>query len=449
MSRLPAGLAAGLLWCLSANLPAQGQSAGPQEGAGDAAVASAIAQAEANRPVEADDLEVIEAGPGQALRSRFLAENPDARQHVFDLSTSAAGSAGAALRLTSIWAGRSGTLVQIAGLPRPGKPNSAVMRRDTLALRAAGFTAKSARLLEFAGAQELRDPRGGSAIVVKEGDTVYLLFEPIDDYQPFRLQHALDGGGGVYDYFDKLDPRWRDRYDDAYRAATSPEKMKDFIVAFARNDPDNRVREVFVRLIGLMRKQNTFEGYYNAYLLLQEPADLKQASRLARTNEHKAQIEHMAVATLVDKSRLIDFTLSPTRTSSESGEGGCWWGCKYNFSLLRPIKGSISVQLNPRSPIKLTQGHYRLVLNATVFVPRVENRKSVWEGDYDGAHDQNSNKQIVIELHPPHYRASVNYELEAAYLGFFQRGSAGGYKAIWSTGDPKVTFSYQSMELIQ
>lgn len=446
MSRPLFALTAGLLCSLG--LPAQGQSAGPQEGAGDAAVASAMAQAEANRPVEADGLEVIKAGPGQALRSRFLAENPDARQHAFDLSTSAAGSAGAALRLTSVWAGRGGTLVQITGLPRPGKPNSAVMRHDTLALRAAGPTAKSARLLEFAGAQELRDPRGGSAIVVKEGDTVYLLFEPIDDYRPFRLQHALDGGG-VHDYFDTLDPRWRDRYDDAYRAATSPEKMKDFIVAFARNDPDNRVREVFVRLIGLMRQQNTFEGYYNAYLLLQEPADLKQASRLAHSSEHKAKIEHMAVATLADKSRLIDFTLSPDRTASSSHEGGCWMGCKYNFSLIRPIKGSISVQLNPRSPIKLTQGHYRLVLNAAVFVPRTENRRSNWEGNYDGENNQNSNKQIVIELHPPNYRASVNYELEPASLAFFQRGSAGGYKGVWSIGDPKVTFSYQSMELIQ
>ena len=92
MSRPLFALTAGLLCSLG--LPAQGQSAGPQEGAGDAAVASAMAQAEANRPVEADGLEVIKAGPGQALRSRFLAENPDARQHAFDLSTSAAGSAG-------------------------------------------------------------------------------------------------------------------------------------------------------------------------------------------------------------------------------------------------------------------------------------------------------------------------------------------------------------------
>ena len=123
--------------------------------------------------------------------------------------------------------------------------------------------------------------------------------------------------------------------------------------------------------------------------------------------------------------------------------------CKYNFTLLHPIKGSISVHLNPKSPIKLTQGHYRLVLNATVFVPRRENRRSSWEGNYDGEHNQNSTKQIVIELRPPHYRSSVDYELEPANLAFFQRGSAGGYKAIWSTGDPKVTFSYQSMELIQ
>lgn len=425
--------------CLGLSLQAQAQTA---PAAGEPSSATTMAEA-----AKADNLEILQTGPGQALRKRFLSENPGARQHQFGLQSPDPN--GPALRLNTIWAGPKGTLVSLSGLPRPGKLNSSVMRRDTLALAdPSGYV--RARLKDVAGAKELRDPRGGSAIMINPGDEVYLLFEPMDDYQPFRLQHSVNDGSGDFDYFGTLDPRFRDRYDNAYNAATTPEKMTEFITGFAANDPDNRVREVFVRLIGLMRQQNTFEGYYNAYLLLQEVDDLRQASRLARTSEHQAKIENMAVATLVDKSRLIDFTLSPDRTSTSEAEGSCWIRCQYNFSSSRAVKGSLSVRLNPKSPIKLAQGHYRLTLNATLFVPRHENRRGdFWSGNYDGPSNQEKTTPIVIELHPPLYQATVRYDLGEAILAFFERSMTWEYyKSVWSVGDPQVTFSYQSMELI-
>jgi len=417
------------------------------DNANDAALRQKLETSEASRQKAPENIQVIDADPSLALLNKFMKANPRAREHDFDLpSTGINGGQGPALSLRHIWVGTSGTLVEVRGLSRSDKPNSAVMRRDTLVL--VDRNGIASHLLDLSGAQELRDPRGGSAIVVHPGDTVYLLFNKINDYLPFGMKHSVDSGGTV-DYFGVLDPRFRERYDEAYKQATTPDKMKDFIVEFARNDPGGHVREVFTKLIGLMRAQETFEGYYNSYLLLQDSNDLRHASRLARNDDHKAKIEHMAVATLVDKSRLIDFSVTPAQSVTDENEGSCWMACNYNFSARRPIKGVVSVQLNKKSPITLRHGNYRVTFSADVFVPRTEQRRSAWLGNRDGESNLRWSQDVVVELRPPSYRGAVDYDLGAAQLAFFQRGSMGGYEAHWSTGDPQVTFSYKQMELVK
>lgn len=401
---------------------------------------------ETERDASSNDVQVVDASPAKAFLNQFLNDNPAPRQYSYDTVFTNKDSAGEpALQLKRIWVGNSGALVEVLGLPRTGKKTSAVIRRDTLAIES--IKGGSYDLKTFAGAQELRDPRGGSAIVVYPGDTAYLLFAPINDYYPFKIRHVIDSGN-VYDYFGILDPRFRERYDNAFREAVTPEKMKDFIVEFAKNDPDNRVRGVFVNLIGLMRAQNTFEGYYHTYLLLQDPNDLRMASKLARNNDHKAKIEHMAVATLVDKSRLIKFSLNPVQAATYNDEASCFMFCKYNFSALRPIKGNLTVKLSDKPVIKLAHGSYRVTFSASAFVPRIEQRRSAWLGDRDGESNLSWTKDVMLELRPPDYQGSVAYDLGNAKLTFFQRGSMGGYEAHWPTGDPEVKFTFKSMELI-
>jgi len=393
-----------------------------------------------------NDLEIIEANTTSALLDRFLAEHPNARKHTFALKSIDHSAGGPAIELKNIWADESATLALVVGLHREGNDKSAVMRRDTLSL--VDSKGHWHHLLEFSGAQEIRDVRGGSAIIIHPSDQTYLLFEAVDDYHPFTMRHSVESLGEL-DYFGKLDPRFQNRYDDAYHAAVTPEKMKDFIVEFARNDPDNRVRGVFVKFIQLMRAQNSFEGYYHAYLLLQDPADLKAASKLARTTEHKAKVEHMAVTTLLDKSRLFTLSVKPNKTRAEESRGSCLLLCNYNFTAKRPVTGTITVALNPNSPIILQYGTYKVSFSGRVFVPRKGQRRSNWTGNFDGDKNESWSNDIVVKFSPPYRTQTINYNLGDVTLAFFQRGSAGGYEALWTTGDPQVTIAYQGVELVQ
>ena len=398
-----------------------------------------------------DAIETVAPDTRRELLTKFLAANPGAKLHALNLPMNAHADTTEApgLRLNRMWVGKEGTLVEIEGLPVQGRRVSAVIRLDTFAL----VSSKGTTIAQAAeGATLQKDKRGGSALLVMPGEKLLALFEAVDDYQPMKLQHTLRGQW-PYIYFENIDPRFRERYSASYQAAaaaaSTPEQMKDFLVEFAANDPDGKAREVFLKLINAMRAQNTFEGFYNVYLLLQDPEDARKASALARSDEHRSKMEHIAVATLTDKNRLFSFDFSLDPSSSSSREGGCAMLCKYNFSATRPVSGRISVRLQPGSPIKLKQATYKVVLTADVQMPRTKIRESFWKGNYDGPDNISYSQDISVIVSPPNYSATAAAPLGSLLVAWFERGSAGGYEGAWATGDASIQIKLKSVELVK
>lgn len=397
-----------------------------------------------------DDSEVIAPDTKQELIAKFMAINPDAHLHVLNMLTNgyADSAEKGGLRLNRLWVGSGGTLLEIEGLPVTGRTASAVIRQDTFQLINKGGIA---RLQGFEGASQLKDRRGGGAIVLKPYEKLLALFDPVDDAYPMRLQHVVTNSQ-PYVYFDAIDPHFKKRYTAGYQVAlaptATPEQMKDFLVEFASNDPENKAKEVFLKLINAMRAQKTFEGYYNAYLLIQDPEDARKASALARTDEHRIKIENMAVATLADKNRLFDFDLRINPTSTNSSEGGCWMACKYNFKANRALSGQLNVRLQPSSPIKLKQASYKVAFAAHIEMPRWKIRESFWLGNFNGSNDVSYDQNVVVTVTPPNYSASVPVQLGSLEVAFFQRGSAGGYEGAWATDNATVQLKITSVELL-
>lgn len=395
------------------------------------------------------DVESIRADTSRSLLKKFMDENPNAREHVVGKNSAGLdeGLSNPALHLKRVLVGDHGTLLEIQALTRQGKKDSAIMRRDTLRLREYG--GRERPVTAFQGVEELRDPQGGSALVAKPGNTLYLLAGPIDDYHPFSLLHTTWSGNESV-YFENIDPRFRERYDASFAAATTPEKMKDFLTEFGKNDPDKRAPDVFMRLIKAMRAQNTFEGYYHAYLLMKEPQDAKAAMKLVKTEKQRAMMENMAVATLADKSRLIDFDLKLEKTTTSSGEGSCWLACRYNFSATRPVRGTLTVRAKTSdTPIKLRHGTYRVTLSATTKMPIHQKQESNWVGSYDESSVQTEDFAFNVTLSPPSYTASIPVNMGVVKVAFAQRGSMGGYTYFYATSDASVALGYKNMELVQ
>lgn len=432
MGRLSITVAGGLIY-IAAAIPSQ-----------------ALAQADSPSAKQSGEgSEIIAPDTKQELVAKFLSLNPDAHLHVLNMLMNgyADSAEKGGLRLTRLWVSAGATLLEIEGLPVAGRAASAVIRQDTFQLIYRGGTA---RLQSFEGASQLKDRRGGGAIVIKPTEKLLALFDPVDDAYPMHLQHVVNKNQ-AYVYFEAIDPHFKKRYTAGYQTAlapnATPEQMKDFLVEFAANDPDNKSKEVFLKLINAMRAQNTFEGYYNAYLLIQDPEDARKASALARTDEHRAKIENMAVATLADKNRLFDFDfrINPTRTNSS--EGSCWIACQYNFKANRALNGQLNVRLQPTSPIKLKQASYKVSLTAHVEMPRWKIQESFWLGNYDGPNNVSYDQDMVVTVAPPNYSASVEAQLGSLEVAFFQRGTAGGYEGAWATENATVQLKIKSVEL--
>lgn len=396
-----------------------------------------------------DTVETIQADTSREIERRFRTENPVIREHVIGKMSDVYEDRNPGLRLERVLVGSTGTLLQISGLARPGKSNSAVIRKDTFRIREAGGAIRALKF--FDGVTEMRDSKGGAALIVKPGDSLFAWFEPVDDYRPFSVEHHT-WDYKPFVYFESIDPRFRERYDnvfvDANRPDATPEQMKDFLVEFARSDPDKRAGPIFLKLVQRMRAQNSFEGFYHAYLLLQEPKDAKAASRLVRTDEHRRMMENVAVASLVDKSRLLDLDLRLDTTATKIAEGSCWMLCRYSFKALRPLKGVVTLRANVSgAPIKLQIGTYKVTLTATATMPRSKQVRSSWVGNFDGSNDQVISKDFTVTLAPPNYTATVPFDLGMLDLAFAERGSAGGYTLIWATGNATTTANFKLMEL--
>jgi hypothetical protein len=398
-------------------------------------------------------LERFSAESGDQLLKQFLRDNPRARQHKLGLISEAftEDPSNPALRLERVFVGPKGTLLEIVGLNRVGRPDSAVIAYSSL--RLIDFEKNEHPPLAFKGVGTVRDKRGEVALVVRPGERLYLLMAAIDDFRPFAL--AYMGADLQFSrYFDEIDPRYRERYDSlAERALVStatPEQMRDFLVEFARDDPERKAPQVFLALINKMRAQNTFEGYYNAYLLIQDPNDAKAAFRLSRTDAQKAQMENIAVATLADASRLFDMQFQVTPGSTSSAEGQCVLPCSSNFRASRTFGGSLTMKVRAGdAPIKLRHGSYKVTFDTELVVPRWLLRDSALHGKADQRSDDIRKGKVTLTLRPPDYSAAVNFEFGKFDIALFERGAGGGYTAYWADGEARATVKMRSVELAE
>lgn len=452
-------LACGLIFstCLTALTPVAAQSVSQVKD-------ESKATEPVKEPVAEEVLQTIPADTTRAILKQFKIDNPDAREHSLGLISEAftEDASNPALKLERMWVGGKGTLLEITGLQRIGQSNSAAIAPETLRLVNLK-TYQTAKLIAVDGVQQILDKRGGKVLLLKARDTMYLQMEPADDLQAMSLNYT-GWDNREAKYFDRIDPRFRERYETAFKSASgtgaTPEQMKDFLVEFVKQDPDKKAPVVFLALINKMRAQNTFEGYYQAYLLIKDPADAKAAYKLVRTDEHRTKMEAIAVTTLADKSRLLDMNLQMNPSSTKTSESDCSVGgllglfgiraCKYNFTANRSINGFLTVQAKQKgSPIKLSMGTYKVTFNKELTLPRWGIQESNYLGNFNRRSDEKIIEQISVILSPPNYVASLPIGFGSLDVVFFQRGVVGGYTTYYADGDAQATIRFKSMELIK
>lgn len=412
----------------------------------------------ASTPVDApstgaDATEIVELGTRGELRAKFLAAYPNARQHLLNMRMNAYDDrTPAGLRLNSIWVAPDSTMVEFEGLPLDGGRPSAVIHEGTFALHGKSGVA---RLVAAEGVRRLKDRAGGDALVVQPGQKLLALFGAVDDFQPFAISHQPPGGQRFV-YFQDIDPRFSERYarsaQKALAADATPEQMRDFIAEFANNDPQGKVREVFIKLLQKMRAQNTFEGSYTAYVLLREPSDARNAIRLARSDEHRASIEHMAVLTLEDKSRLVDFSFqvdTPKITTDYQEPRGGFWGMGKEVvrEAIAAISGVLRANLVNGRPIPLRFAAYDFKFRIRASAPQTGAQGGWFVSP--PAPEVSTSKVVTVRLGAGITTAVTPVDLGKLPIAYLDRGTSGGFTARWIKGDATLLVELISVEPVK
>lgn len=238
--------------------------------------------------------ETVKSAENALLRA-YEKDNPDARLFELSLSSEAwqEDAANPALRLERMWSAASGTLLELRGLQRKGQQVSALIDLESVQLRNLD-TAEVIEVLASDGGLRYEIANGKQVLRVLPSETVFLFLGPIDPMRPHSLRYK-NAQGRDDSYFDRIDPQFRERYDRMFARATARDanvdEMKAFLLGFVRQDPDSRVQKVFVALIGKLRAQKTFEGYYQAFKLIKDPADAAEAQKLVGNEEQRRKLE--------------------------------------------------------------------------------------------------------------------------------------------------------------
>lgn len=246
-----------------------------------------------NTSVSSDETNILPEDDISSVIRQFKTDSIQTREYQLGKVSEAYSEdrSNPALKLERVLSHDKGTLLDIIGLSRNGKKYSAIIDTDTLYLQSLN-SGKQYKLVLQVGGTQVEGKGDKKLLQVMPDEHIYLFFEPIDDFHAHSLRYT-NWAGRPDSYFDVIDPRFRERYDTSYGKANngSVEDMKSFLMEFARNDPDMRAQKVFVALINKLHSLNTFDGYYQAYQLVKDPADERAASKLARNEEQQAKLQ--------------------------------------------------------------------------------------------------------------------------------------------------------------
>lgn len=245
------------------------------------------------------------------LISRMKVELPGTREHGLNRVSEAyaENNGNPALRIDRMWVNEQNTLIELTGLRRKGNKFSAILDVNSLYLLDLNSNVRKKFLMNVGG-KAVDDPNGRQLVHLSPDEKIFLFFEPVADINPQSLRYT-NWTGAEDRYFDKIDPLFRQRYDASFQKASvrnaAVEDMKNFLLEFVSNDPDNRAKNIFIELIQTLRTAGTFDGYYQAYKLVKDPSDEQAAAKLAKTPDQQEKLAAaVALVRAAEASKLAE-----------------------------------------------------------------------------------------------------------------------------------------------
>lgn len=220
-------------------------------------------------------------------------------------------------------------------------------------------------------------------------------------------------------------------------AVTNTDKLLvEKVLSSNLNEKDEEQKAL---LIKIYRNKNNIDSYIKAYNLSKNKNDLRKSYEFAKNSEEKAKIEKLVFESLQNKDGLIHVEMNLEKaTFDDKQTNGGMFSKATIYGYVYP-RGNVSIRLNNNLPYQPTYGIYNVKLTFKTEIPRNYQLRSSWLGNKDKTDDISIDDIVEFQLKPPYNKLSKDFYFEGKTIAYFDRGSQGGYTAIWPSDDAKVS----------
>jgi hypothetical protein len=237
-------------------------------------------------------------------------------------------------------------------------------------------------------------------------------------------------------------------YADSFKRAKNKSDWQVFVKAYRNYDPSGLVRQAELKLIAIYRGEKTATGFSQAFKLSRDKADFNSLQAAAKNSADLTLLANAVFDIATNKGQFLnvsfDFNNVKLNTREQTNAGVF---SNYEFFGVQAISGSGSIRPAANSPLAHSKGKYRVVLLAELSIQRSKQVRSSVVGNQDTSSNIAESKEIEVILAPP-YKERFSVDFGNNNLIYFDRGSRGGFTAIWPDVDPKITISVKSIESI-
>jgi len=202
------------------------------------------------------------------------------------------------------------------------------------------------------------------------------------------------------------------------------------------------------KLQKLYREDDTYESYTASYKLLNKTYDLEKAYDKAKTVKQKAAMENLVFDMIKTKGSMVNIDLTlKTPSFSKNNSGGGFFSQSTQYGYMSTY-GDLFVSFDKKNlPFQPKYGEYKVSVVLELTIPRSKQVRSKWVGNRDAKANVTETTTVSLYLLPPYNKIKKGFNFMDKTFVYFDRGSTGGFTAIWPSDYPsvkvkKVTVAY-------
>jgi hypothetical protein len=226
------------------------------------------------------------------------------------------------------------------------------------------------------------------------------------------------------------------------------EQLEGFLIEYKDFFP-SVLTNAKLKLAALYVLDRTAASYFRAFELTGRAKEGELALNSAQTQADRQKLEQLVLQRSAP-SAVFDINVNQVNstTKSNDGSGSFLSFARYRLSTFSLSYGTIAIKPNPRSPIQLGAGAYKIKIETTGVAPVQYMRESQWQGSDNSQRVASESKSHEVIVQPPSYSATINPLLADVETAMVQRGMMGGVSAHMINGPIEISYRITSIEAV-